>query len=76
MVDLPEAVSAHRPGVEIISDYVVRGNGARLAEVTRLLDIAILRLVIHEIVPFDEAQRAFDLVLALQVRGKVMLMIM
>jgi NADPH:quinone reductase-like Zn-dependent oxidoreductase len=62
--------------VEIISDYVVRGNGARLAEVTRLLDIGALRLVIQEIVPFSEAQRAPDLVLARHVRGKVMLKIM
>jgi isopentenyldiphosphate isomerase len=34
-----------------------------------------LRLVIHEIVPFDEAQRALDLVLARHVRGKVVLTI-
>jgi NADPH:quinone reductase-like Zn-dependent oxidoreductase len=75
MVDLPGAVSVHRPGVEIISDYVVRGNRARLADVTRLFDTAALRLVIHEIVPFDQAQRALDLVLTHHVRGKVVLRI-
>jgi NADPH:quinone reductase-like Zn-dependent oxidoreductase len=73
MVDLPGAISVQRPGVEIISDYVVRGNGARLADLTHRFDIGTLRLVIHEIVPFDEAQRALDLVLARHVRGKVVL---
>jgi NADPH:quinone reductase-like Zn-dependent oxidoreductase len=76
MVDLPGAVSVRLPGVDIISDYVVRGNGARLAEVARLFDAGTLRLVIQEIVPFDEAQRALDLALAHHVRGKVVLRIM
>lgn len=31
MVDLPGAVLVRRPGVEIIADYVVRGDGARLS---------------------------------------------
>ncbi|TCS32579.1 NADPH:quinone reductase-like Zn-dependent oxidoreductase [Paucimonas lemoignei] len=75
IVDLPGAVSVHRPGVKIISDYVVRGNRARLADVTRLFDTGALRLVIHEIVPFDEAQHALDLVLSRHVRGKVVLRI-
>jgi NADPH:quinone reductase-like Zn-dependent oxidoreductase len=75
MVDLPGAVSVQRPGVQIISDYVVRGNGARLADVTRLFDHGALRLVIHKIVPFGEARRALDLVLARHVRGKVVLKI-
>lgn len=73
MVDLPGAVSVQRPGMRIISDYVVRGNGARLADLTRWLDSGALRLVIHELVPFDEAQRALDLVLAHHVRGKLVL---
>jgi NADPH:quinone reductase-like Zn-dependent oxidoreductase len=75
MVDLPGAVSVQRAGVEIISDYVVRGNGARLADLTRRFDSGALRLVIHEVVPFDEAQRALDLVLARHGRGKVVLKI-
>jgi NADPH:quinone reductase-like Zn-dependent oxidoreductase len=73
MVDLPGAVSVQRPGVEIISDYVVRGNGARLSDLTQRFDRGALRLVVHEIVPFEEAQRALDLVLARHVRGKVVL---
>jgi NADPH:quinone reductase-like Zn-dependent oxidoreductase len=75
MVDLPGAVSVQRPGVEIISDYVVRGNGARLADLTQRFDRGALRLVVHEVIPFDEAQRALDLVLARHVRGKVVLKI-
>jgi NADPH:quinone reductase-like Zn-dependent oxidoreductase len=75
MVDLPGAVSVQRPGVQIISDYVVRGNGARLADVTRLFDSGRLRLVIQKVYPFNEAQRALDLVLAHHVRGKVVLKI-
>ena len=75
MVDLPGAVSAQRPSVQIFSDYVVRGNGARLADLTRRFDSGALRLFVHEIVRFDEAQRALDLVLARHVRGKVVLKI-
>jgi NADPH:quinone reductase-like Zn-dependent oxidoreductase len=47
----------------------------RLAEVTRLLDTGALRLVVQEIVPFDQAQRALDLALAHHVRGKLVLKI-
>ncbi|VTU13730.1 NADP-dependent oxidoreductase [Variovorax sp. RA8] len=75
MVDLPGAVSVQRPGAEIISDYVVRGSRARLADLTQRFDTGALRLVVHEIVPFDEAQRALDLVLGRHVRGKVVLKI-
>ena len=73
MVGLPGAISARRPDVESISNDVVRGNGARLADATRLLDIGALRLVFHEIAPLVEAQRALDLVLARHVRGKIVL---
>ena len=69
MVDLPGAVSVQQSGVEIISDYVVRGDGGRLAAVTRLFDDGALRLTVHETVPFDEAQRALDLALTRHVRG-------
>lgn len=75
MVDLPGAVSVQRPGVDIMSDYIVHGNHARLADVTRRFDSGALRLAIQEVVPFDEAQRALDLVLARHVRGKVVLKI-
>jgi NADPH:quinone reductase-like Zn-dependent oxidoreductase len=73
MVDLPGAVSVQRPGVDIVADYVVRGDGVRLAQVTRLFDDGSLRLTVHEIVPFADAQRALDTVLTRHVRGKVVL---
>ena len=75
MVDLPGAVSVQRPGVDIMSDYIVRGDRARLADVARRFDSGALRLAIQEVVPFDEAQRALDLVLARHLRGKVVLKI-
>jgi NADPH:quinone reductase-like Zn-dependent oxidoreductase len=75
MVDLPGAVSVQRPGVDIISDYVVRGNGVRLADLTQLFDTGALRLAIHEVCPFDEAQRALGLALTHHLRGKVVLKI-
>jgi NADPH:quinone reductase-like Zn-dependent oxidoreductase len=75
MVDLPGAVTAKRPGVEIIADYVVRGNGARLAQLTRLFDDGGLQLAIHDIVPFAEAPDALEMVLTKHVRGKVVLQI-
>jgi NADPH:quinone reductase-like Zn-dependent oxidoreductase len=75
MVDLPGAVSAERPGVAIVSDYVVRGNGARLAQLARLFDDGGLQLAIHDTVPFAEAPDALELVLNKHVRGKVVLQI-
>ena len=73
MVDLPAAVSVDRPRVEIISDYVVRGDGARLAQLTRLFDDSALQLAMHDTVPFADAQDALDMVLTRHVRGKVVL---
>jgi NADPH:quinone reductase-like Zn-dependent oxidoreductase len=75
MVDLPGAISVQRPMVQIISDYVVRGDGARLAKLTRLFDDGALKLTVHAVVPFAEAQDALDMVLAKHVRGKVVLQI-
>ncbi|MDB5755509.1 MAG: NADP-dependent oxidoreductase [Massilia sp.] len=75
MVDLPGAVTVERPGVDIISDYVVRGNGARLAKLTRLFDSGSLRLEIQAVEAFVDASSALDLVLGKHVRGKVILRI-
>jgi hypothetical protein len=50
-------------------DYVVRGNRAGLADLTQRFEIAALGLIIHEIGPFNEGQRALDLVLTRHVRG-------
>jgi NADPH:quinone reductase-like Zn-dependent oxidoreductase len=75
MVDLAGSVSVNRPAVEIISDHVVRGNGARLAELARLFDDGALQVALHDIVPFADAQDALDEVLTGHVRGKVVLRI-
>jgi NADPH:quinone reductase-like Zn-dependent oxidoreductase len=75
MVDLAGSVSIDRPAVEIISDHVVRGNGARLAELARLFDDGALQVAIHDIVRFADAQDALDEVLTGHVRGKVVIRI-
>jgi NADPH:quinone reductase-like Zn-dependent oxidoreductase len=75
MVDLPGSVSVDRPAVQIISDHVVRGNGARLAELARLFDDGALQVALHDMVPFADAQDALDEVLTGHVRGKVVLRI-
>jgi NADPH:quinone reductase-like Zn-dependent oxidoreductase len=75
LVDLPGKVTVERPGVAIISDYIVRGNGARLAQLTRLFDDGGLQLAIHDIVPFAEAEDALAMALTRHVRGKVVLQI-
>ncbi|MEN3294959.1 MAG: hypothetical protein V7642_4212 [Burkholderiales bacterium] len=73
MVDLPGAVTVERPLVEIISDYVVRGDGARLQIVTRMIDGGSLRLHIHDTFEFERAPVALDTVLTKHVHGKVAL---
>jgi NADPH:quinone reductase-like Zn-dependent oxidoreductase len=73
MVDLPGAVSVERPGVEIISDYLVRGDGARLALLARLFDDSALRLEIGEVIRFANAPDALTTVLTKHVRGKIVL---
>jgi NADPH2:quinone reductase len=75
MVDLSGSVSVDRPAVKIISDHVVRGNGARLAALARLFDDGALQVAMHDIVPFADAQDALDEVLTGHVRGKVVLRI-
>jgi NADPH:quinone reductase-like Zn-dependent oxidoreductase len=73
LIDLPGTLKVERPGVEIISDYVVRGNGARLAQLADLFDNSGLQLAIHDTVAFTEAPDALDMVLTKHVRGKVVL---
>src|SRR4030095_8348855 len=49
MVDLAGAVSVERPAVKIISNHVVRANGARLAALARLFDDGALQVALHDI---------------------------
>jgi NADPH2:quinone reductase len=73
IVDLPRAISVKRPGVEIDSDFMVHGDGARLRLLSRMIDDLPIRVEIHDIVPFERAQEALDMVLGKHVRGKVVL---
>jgi NADPH2:quinone reductase len=73
MVDLPGTVNVERPGVEVITDYVVRSDGARLRLLSQMIDNGLLQLAIHDVVPFVRAQEALDMVLTKHVRGKVVL---
>jgi NADPH:quinone reductase-like Zn-dependent oxidoreductase len=75
VVDLPGSISAARPGVRVISDYIVQGNGARLELLSRLIDDGRLRLEFHKAVPFEHAPDALAMVLGKHVRGKVALAI-
>lgn len=73
MVDLPGAVTVRRPGVRIDSDYVVRGDGTRLWTIAHMIDDALLAVHVQEIIPFQRAPDALDMVLSRHVRGKVVL---
>lgn len=73
MVDLTGSATAERPGVRIIKDYVVRADGDRLASITRMFNAGHLELEVQQVVPFEHAPTALELVLARQVRGKVVL---
>jgi NADPH:quinone reductase-like Zn-dependent oxidoreductase len=73
MVDLPGSVTVERPLVEVISDYVVRADAARLKIVADMIDSGKLQLKIHDIVEFERAPVALDMVLTKHVHGKVAL---
>jgi NADPH2:quinone reductase len=70
VVDLPGAITSSRPGVRVISDYVVRGDGARLAQVSTLVDQG-LRVEVQPPIAFERAPQALELVLGKHVRGKL-----
>jgi NADPH:quinone reductase-like Zn-dependent oxidoreductase len=75
MVDLPGSVTARRPDARVDADYVVQGDGARLARVARMIDEEQLCVHIHETFPFARAPKALERVLTKHVRGKVVIKI-
>jgi NADPH:quinone reductase-like Zn-dependent oxidoreductase len=75
IVDLPGSISATRPDVRITSDYIVRGDGARLRHVAEMVEDGTLRLEIQEIFPFERAEDALNTVLDKHVLGKIALKI-
>jgi NADPH:quinone reductase-like Zn-dependent oxidoreductase len=70
VVDLPGAITGSRPGVRVISDYVVRGDGARLAQVSQLVEEGV-RLEVERPIAFERAPQALELVLGKHTRGKL-----
>jgi NADPH:quinone reductase-like Zn-dependent oxidoreductase len=75
MVDLPGSITARRPDVRIDTDYVVRGDGARLQLVSDLIDAGTLRVEVIEEIPFERAPDALEKVLSKHVVGKIALKI-
>jgi NADPH:quinone reductase-like Zn-dependent oxidoreductase len=75
MVDLTGSASYPRPGVHVDTAYVVRSDGNRLARVARMFDDGILKVEIQDIIPFEQAPDALELVQSKHVRGKIVLQI-
>lgn len=75
MVDLPGTVSVARPGVQIDTDYVVGADAGRLGRLARMIDDGHLKVEIQDVVPFDKAPDALEMVLAKHVRGKIVIKI-
>jgi NADPH:quinone reductase-like Zn-dependent oxidoreductase len=71
IVDLPGAISLRPAGVRIDSDYVVRGDGARLRLISHMFDDELLRFEIYDVLAFERAPDALREVLGKHVRGKV-----
>jgi NADPH:quinone reductase-like Zn-dependent oxidoreductase len=70
VVDLPGAITGAQRGVRVIADYVVRGDGARLAQVSTLVDQGV-RLEVQQPIAFERAPQALELALAKHGRGKL-----
>ncbi len=71
MIDLTGSVSVSRPGVRIDSDYVARGDGARLERVAQMIDAGRVGVVFQAVLPFERAPEALALALDKHVRGKI-----
>jgi NADPH:quinone reductase-like Zn-dependent oxidoreductase len=72
LIDLPGEITASRPGVKVKGDYVVQGDGGRLAKLARQID-DFLRVTISATFPFERAPDALATVLGKHVMGKVAL---
>lgn len=71
MIDLTGSVSVSRPGVRIDSDYVARGDGARLERVAQMINAGRVGVVFQAVLPFERAPEALALTLDKHVRGKI-----
>jgi NADPH:quinone reductase-like Zn-dependent oxidoreductase len=75
MVDLTGSVSVERPGVRVDAKYIVRADARRLALLARMIDEGRLKLEVQDVIPFERAPQALEVVEAKHVRGKVVLKI-
>ena len=73
MVDLTGSVSEVPSGVCVDREYVVRADGNRLAQVARMIDDQRLTVEVQDLIPFECAADALELVQAKHVRGKIVL---
>jgi NADPH:quinone reductase-like Zn-dependent oxidoreductase len=73
MVDLTGSVSVVPPGVSVDREYVVRADGNRLARLARMIDDGLLKMEIQDVIPFEHAPDALEVVKGKHVRGKIVL---
>jgi len=75
MVDLTGSVAVVSPGVRVDREYVVRADGHRLAELARMIDDGRLTVKVQDVIPFEHAPDALEVVQSKHVRGKIVLQI-
>jgi NADPH:quinone reductase-like Zn-dependent oxidoreductase len=73
MVDLPGELSDIPPGVEVITDYVVRADGDRLGRLATMIDYGELKIHVDAVYSFEAAPKALARVLEKHVRGTLAL---
>ncbi len=73
MVDLTGTATIMRSNVRIETDYVVKADANRLRLLARMFDNDELVLEVQQVVPFERADVALELVQGKHVRGKVVL---
>jgi NADPH:quinone reductase-like Zn-dependent oxidoreductase len=73
MLDLTGKVTRKPAHVEVIADYVVEGDGARLELLSAMIDAGRLELEVQQVFAFDQAPEALQTVLRGHVRGKIVI---
>jgi NADPH:quinone reductase-like Zn-dependent oxidoreductase len=73
MIDLTGSATVAPPGVRVDTTYVVRADARRLARLARMYDDGRLRLVIQEVIPFERAPDALQVIQAKHVREKIVI---
>jgi NADPH:quinone reductase-like Zn-dependent oxidoreductase len=73
MVDLTGSATLTRLGVQVDTEYVVHADAGRLTRLARMIDDGELRVVIQDVIPFERAPDALDLIKTKHVRGKIVL---